>query len=120
MRSHGVPNFPDPYMGHFGYSLDSGVHPNSPQFKAAMNYCESRYIPFPKVSPAEKARRNAAALKYSVCMRAHGVRDFPDPDGTGAINFPTGDYYRTPKVLRGEGSCKSLFTGQFVFVSPPP
>ena len=126
MRTHGVPNFPDPndlpglLKGHFGYMVDSGLDPNSPQFKTAMAYCEGRYIHFPKVSPAEKARRNAAALKYSACMRAHGVRDFPDPDGTGAINFPTADYYRTPKVLRGEGACKSLFTGPFVFGSPPP
>lgn len=91
-----------------------------PQFKAADAYCSKRYL-FHTVSPAQKARWNGAAVKYSACMRAHGARDFPDPDGTGAIYFPTAEYYRTPKALRAEGACKSLFIGKgFVFVSPAP
>jgi hypothetical protein len=34
MRSHGVPNFPDP-----GASLPSGVNPQSPAFQAAQQAC---------------------------------------------------------------------------------
>jgi hypothetical protein len=37
--------------------------------------------PRPPVSAAQKA----AAVKYSECMRAHGVPNFPDP------KFPPGD-----------------------------
>lgn len=127
MRSHGVPNFPDPnslpglLKGHFGYMVDSGLHPNTPQFKAAMAYCEGRYIPFPKITPAEKARWVAAALKAAHCMRAHGARDLPDPDGTGAIDLPTANYYLTSNFRRAKQSCESLIEGKgVVFVSPAP
>jgi hypothetical protein len=30
------------------------------------------------------------ALEFSKCMRAHGVPDFPDPNGSGGINIPAG------------------------------
>lgn len=121
MRSHGVPNFPDPYMGYLGWSVDSGVDPNTSQFKAAWAYCSAKYVHFPTVTPAQKAQRNAAAAAFSRCMRSHGATDFPDPDGSGAINLPTAYYMRTPLVARARQSCESLVTGkQFVFVSPAP
>jgi hypothetical protein len=33
----------------------------------------------PSPSPAKQAQAEASALKYSKCMRANGVPDFPDP-----------------------------------------
>lgn len=126
MRSHGVPSFPDPndapglLKGHFGYSLDSGLDYKSPQFQAAMSYCESRYIHFPRISPAQQARSKAAAVKAVACMRAHGDRDLPDPDGTGAINLPTGTYYLLPSFQRAKQACASLIDKGVGFVSPPP
>jgi hypothetical protein len=48
MRSHGVPNFPDPEFHHSGGAVgiriggkSSGIDPNSPQFKAAQKTCQS-------------------------------------------------------------------------------
>jgi hypothetical protein len=48
MRSHGVPNFPDPefHSGGGGVGIriggkGSGIDPNSPQFKAAQKACQS-------------------------------------------------------------------------------
>ena len=128
MRSHGVPNFPDPIpvKGHlvFGFSIKSGIHPSSPQFKAAYKYCGTRYLGFshrPGSTPAAKARANATAVKFSACLRSHGATDFPDPDGQGAIYLPTTNYIDTPKVQRAEGPCKSLLAGHgFVLVSPVP
>lgn len=121
MRAHGVPNFPDPILGHFGFTVDSGVDPSSAQFKAADSYCEKRYLHPHRLPPAEIARRNDAAVKFSACMRAHGVPDYPDPDGQAAINLPTDDYERTPKVAKAAEACKSLFIGKgFVFVLPIP
>ena len=128
MRSHGVPNFPDPssqpgvLKGHFGFTVGSGIDPDTPQFEAAFEYCGKRYLHMHTATPAQRARWNAAATVYSHCMRAHGVSDFPDPlPGQGAIRFPTSDYDNTPKVQRGMQACKPLFTGKgFVFVVPFP
>jgi hypothetical protein len=89
MRSHGIPNFPDPILGgHFGIDAASGIDPDTPQFKAAYHYCGTRYLHLHPPSPAELAQRNVAAVKYSHCMRAHDVSDFPDPDGQGRHRPP--------------------------------
>jgi hypothetical protein len=54
-------------------------------------------------------------------MRAHGVSDFPDPDGQGAIELPTSDYFNTPKVQRVLPACEALRTGEpFVLAVPAP
>jgi hypothetical protein len=44
MRSHGVPNFPDPKEASGGISISlggPGLDPNSPKFQAAQNACRS-------------------------------------------------------------------------------
>ena len=59
MRSHGVPNFPDPKMqtgpyGGVAFSVDfggTGIDPNSPTFQAARKDCGS-IIGAPKIAPA--------------------------------------------------------------------
>jgi hypothetical protein len=40
MRSHGVPNFPDPKTANGGFMI-TGVNPNAPQFQSAMQACRS-------------------------------------------------------------------------------
>lgn len=124
MRAHGVPNWPDPILGgHFGFMADSGVNPYTPQYKAAYAYCTTRYRIFKhQDTPVELAQANAAAVRYSHCMRANGVNDFPDPeDGKGVIDLPTDVYDKTPKVQRGMQACKSLFTGKgILFALPVP
>ncbi len=59
MRSHGVPNFPDPKVqtgpyGGVAFSVDfggTGIDPNSPAFQAAQKDCGS-IIGTPKTAPA--------------------------------------------------------------------
>jgi hypothetical protein len=45
MRSHGLANFPDPQTSGNGIGLtigkNSGIDPNSPQFKSAQHACQS-------------------------------------------------------------------------------
>ena len=86
MRKNGVPNFPDP-NSRGGLTINagpgSGLNPNSPQFKHAQSVC-SKYLPNGgKVDPAAQAKALKAALKFSACMRSHGVRNFPDPQTSG-------------------------------------
>jgi hypothetical protein len=73
MRKHGVRNFPE---GPVTIGPHSGIDPNSPTFQAAQKACQSL---LPKPSAAQIAKIKANALKYSKCMRKHGVTNFPDP-----------------------------------------
>jgi hypothetical protein len=87
MRTHGVPGFPDPTTqggGGFSISLPHGIDPRSPQFQAAQQTCESK-LPGGNVSPAQKQQAMEAGLRMSQCMRAHGIKDFPDPNSQGGI-----------------------------------
>jgi hypothetical protein len=79
MRSHGVPDFPDPAAGGGGIHLAAGINVNSPSFKSAQTKC---FHVLPGGGPgAQKASKQeiAQAVKTSECMRTHGVSGFPDP-----------------------------------------
>ena len=78
MRSHGVANFPDPNSQ--GQVQISGVNPNSSSFEAAQRAC-AKYSPGGGNPPnaAQQQRAIAQALKFSECMRSHGITSFPDP-----------------------------------------
>jgi len=81
MRSHGVPNFPDPNAQ--GVIQGSGINPSSSSFQAANKDCRHLLPNGGVPTPAEQAKALAQALKMSQCMRSHGITDFPDPQ-TGA------------------------------------
>lgn len=80
MRSHGVPNFPDPSAGGgIHISAGSGINPVSPSFKAAQQDCQKL---LPGGGPGNQhptAEQIATARQISVCMRQHGITGFPDP-----------------------------------------
>jgi hypothetical protein len=78
MRSHGVPNFPDPSGGGGGFNLNgSGINPQSPAFESAQQAC---FKLLPGGGPgAHPTQAMAQALQVSECMRRHGVSGFPDP-----------------------------------------
>jgi hypothetical protein len=83
MRSHGVPNFPDPSSnGGTVITPSMGINTRSPQFISARNTC-ARLIG--GGTSASSPQNLAQELKYSKCMRAHGVPNFPDPSSNGAI-----------------------------------
>jgi hypothetical protein len=80
MRSHGVPNFPDPSSrGGIQFTPGSGLNPQSPAFQAAQKVCRPK-LPGggPGAIKATKAQF-AAALRFAKCMRTHGLPNFPDP-----------------------------------------
>jgi hypothetical protein len=85
MRSHGVVDFPEPSSN--GTILISGTVSQSPQYPAADETCH-KLLPNGGVpTAAQQARSLAQLLKVSVCMRAHGISDFPDPTANG-IQIP--------------------------------
>jgi hypothetical protein len=115
MRGHGVPDFPEPSEGHLLIKGNSknGLNPGSPQFQSAMKACRS-LAPAPKLSPQQSAAMQAQALKFSACMRSHGVPNFPDPKfegggvrislhaGPGGIDPQSPQFQAAQKACRGE------------------
>lgn len=97
MRSHGVPQFPDPSAAG-GIAIPRGapgvnVNPHAPAFQSAARACR-RLLPHggtPGPIPAAARRR---LLQFSQCMRTHGVPKFPDPvfpaSGGAVIQAPGG------------------------------
>jgi hypothetical protein len=87
MRSHGVPNFPDPTNGGGLSLVGTGVNRNSPAFQSASKACQSLMPGAGGVGPSGQKSdlTRAQGLSLAKCMRAHGVPNFPDPDASGAI-----------------------------------
>jgi hypothetical protein len=117
MRSHGVPNFPDPSPG--GGSLNAisaaGINTQSPTYQAALQACK-KYTPAANVTPAQSAAENAKGLEFSQCMRSHGVPNFPDPitgpTGGQAINMSgTGIDQNSPTYQAANSACQKIVPG---------
>jgi hypothetical protein len=91
MRSHRVPNWPDPGSG--GTFDKSKLTPQSlgaagPQLRAAEGACDHLLPNVGAPSAAQAQQAKAEALSFSRCVRAHGVPSFPDPAADGRIPDP--------------------------------
>ena len=131
MRTHGEPEFPEPVEG--GIRIQShnghGPNPESSQFKAAEKAC-SKYAPSKVApSPAQQAKFQEQALKFSECMRHHGVPDFPDPNFSGGggrvtlkIGKSGGINPSSPQFQAAQKACQSNlpFKGAGVRGGPGP
>jgi hypothetical protein len=78
MRSHGVPNFPDPNSsGGISITPSSGLNPRSPAFQSAQHQC---FKLLPGGGPGHaRPQDGPRMLRLAQCMRAHGLTSFPDP-----------------------------------------
>ncbi len=80
MRSHGVPNFPDPNaQGRFPpFHSDSAA---SKQVSLSANDACKSLLPSGSGvgTPQQRQEKFAFALKVARCLRSHGFPDFPDP-----------------------------------------
>jgi hypothetical protein len=86
VRSHGVPNFPDPNSsGQFDKTTLARLATSNSQYQAANRSCQ-HLLPTP--SAAQQRQVGAQALLFSQCIRAHGVTNFPDPASDGRIPDP--------------------------------
>jgi hypothetical protein len=85
--------------------------PRSPQDAPAERDCKS-LLPkggLPRVpTAAQTALALAQLLRYAVCIRAHGVPNFPDPTSAGLrISPSSGIDLNSPHFLAAQKSCQS-------------
>lgn len=114
MRSHGVATFPDP-NGQGGITA-TGLDVGSPTFQAAASHCRHLLPNGGQPTPAQQAKDLAQALKFSQCMRSHGITDFPDPQSHpgGGISIslrasPGSDLNPNGSLFQAaQKACKSL------------
>ena len=98
MRSHGVPNYPDPNSG--GQLPKTGAQllgVSASRYQAAQQACrhllpaggslqqqEHQCMQNSDCPPALVQQMMTGDLKLARCMRAHGVPNFPDPTNGGS------------------------------------
>jgi hypothetical protein len=118
MRSHGVPNFPDPNsQGELTFGSSDGIDPSSPQFQSAQRACQKLLPQQGTPSPARQAKMQAQALKFSACMRSHGVPKFPDPTFSGGgiglrIDRSSGIDPGSPQFQAAQTACQNDLPGR--------
>jgi hypothetical protein len=126
IRSHGVPDFPDPQVKTSGHktavrAIVSASVVDSPHFKAAQEACKG-LEPAPPgqgQSPQQQRERGQAMLAFAQCLRAHGVPGFPDPNAEGQLSFEmikkAGVDLQAPAVLPAARACVGVTHGQITF-----
>jgi hypothetical protein len=84
MRSHGVPNYPDPNSSN---TMPNGLPKVSPQllgvsssqFQAAQTSCRHLLPNGGQATQPASQQLLSDGLKFARCMRSHGVPNWPDP-----------------------------------------
>jgi hypothetical protein len=88
MRANGVPNFPDPSPGG-GFQVGAGLNVAAPVATAAQAKCQ-KFTPGGgplSPGPPPSAQTMAQLRRIAVCMRQHGVPQFPDPKSSVPPGF---------------------------------
>ncbi len=114
MRSHGVPDFPDPQHNANGTGIAAtGVDTSSPQYHSADAACR-HLLPDGGTGTSQQAGQQQlnALLRFAGCMRSHGVPNFPDPVvSNGSITWNISGSSldtRSPRYQAAQRACQSL------------
>ncbi len=110
MRSHGVPSFPDPTSNGVIGIKNHSVDLQSAAVKAAAKTCRGLLPNGGQPPPGQQQQNEKQLLKFSQCMRAHGVKKFPDPSSNGQlqINDKSGVDPTSSQFLAAQRACQSL------------
>jgi len=110
MRSHGVLDYPDPNS--------SGVIPkvaltrlgvSSSQFQSAQHACAHLLPNGGRPTQAVQQQVKEEAVKFSKCIRRHGIPGFPDPGSDGRIPDPASSHIDqgSPQFERANQACSA-------------
>jgi hypothetical protein len=113
MRSHGVPQYPDPNSNGQTDLNGATINMQSAAFQSATKACQS-LAPNLGQSSNSQQQNVTNALKFAQCMRSHGVPQYPDPDSNGSfhISVSSGINPQSPTFEAAEQACQGLMTGQ--------
>lgn len=109
IRSHGVPNFPDPVQtpsGGYGYRTN-GVDPNSAAFQGALQACKALPSPWNATGQQLSLSQQQAWLTWASCIRGHGLPSFPDPTFSGNQVHDSGVGLSSSQLQSAMDACKS-------------
>ena len=128
MRGHGVPSFPDPESsGGFSSSVLSTL--DNTQVQAAYGACRhllpgggptiGQLLQQAQQQQQAQARALPALVKFSQCMRGHGVPDYPDPQANDQIPSPAGGINPdSPQFRSAVSACQSVLpAGEHVSIN---
>jgi hypothetical protein len=106
IRSHGLPNFPDPKVSGHTVRMGSARTIQSPAFQSAAHACQRLLAKGPPSSEPPSPQAQSRMLAVSACMRGHGISGFPDPStsppsnqGNSAILGNGGYFLAIPKSI---------------------
>jgi hypothetical protein len=113
VRTHGMPNLPDPHVDSNGEPHWPGGEPPEPP-QSVQRACRPA---FEKLAAATADRQPVgpadvpALLRFARCMREHGMPDWPDPKADGT--FPLAGTSleqegKSPRFIRASQACDRL------------
>jgi hypothetical protein len=110
MRSHGIPDFPDPNgSGQIPDETAQQLGVSDSRLHAAAGACQSLS---PKQQPAPlTAQEQQDYLKAAACMRSHGITNFPDPTfpgGQANLNIPSSIDTSSEQFNQARQTCEKL------------
>ena len=114
MRAHGEPGFPDPQPN--GDLLINGPkdHLNGALMNSAGKACKHLMPKSPPLTASQQQKLTAQALKFTACMRAHGLATFPDPkvsSGGIMMQLPSSIMPNSAVFKNAQQACKNLLPG---------
>ena len=128
MRSHGVPNFPDP-TGSGGFNDKRAVVSalqavSNAQADAAQTACQN-LLPAGGLSgqanPTITAQEQQDYLNAAACMRSHGITNFPDPtfsDGHVSLSIPSSINTNSTQFTQTAQICTKLIPAGLPYSRP--
>jgi hypothetical protein len=123
VRSHGVPNFPDPDSN--GQIPKEAVvralrEVSDSRAKAATNAC-ANLNPAGQGSPTLTAQEQHDYLRAAACMRSHGITNFPDPTFPGGrvnLSIPSSIDTRSRQFTQAAQTCTKLIPAGLPYSRP--
>jgi len=109
IRDNGVPDFPDPDANGSFRGAGHEQTQDNPKFKAAQEKCRS-------LAPGGEHQRSDPATveqmrRFSQCIRANGLPDYPDPDPDGRLRDPGHEQQDNPKFKAAQEKCRQQLPG---------
>lgn len=121
MRAHGEPNFPDP-GGNGVISIQGSAAPKGSgdrrtiggaQMTKANDDCRHLLPNGGLPTAAQKQQMLNQGLKFSECMRSHGVSNYPDPSsGGGPVTISGSINPQSPQFQSAQRACQKDLRGK--------